>query len=137
MLEIISQSPGQTQKIAKFLAKEILKSSRPKKKALVIGLQGNLGSGKTTFIQGMAKGFGIKEKITSPTFVILKKFLIPHSHLFFYHMDCYRINGPKEINDLGFDEIINQPENIVAIEWAERIKKILPKSTLWIKFKCL
>lgn len=135
MLEIISQSPAQTQKIAKLLAEEILKSSWPNKKALIIGLQGDLGSGKTTFVQGLAKGLGIKEKITSPTFVILKKFQIKNYN--FYHIDCYRINSPEEIKDLGLQEIINQSKNIVVIEWAERIKKILPKNTLWIKFEYL
>ena len=53
----------------------------------------------------------------------------------FYHIDCYRIRKPKEILDLGFKEIISNPENIVAIEWADRIKKILPKNALVLKFK--
>ena len=55
--------------------------------------------------------------------------------LVLYHFDCYRINKAKEILDLGFEEIISNPNNIVVIEWAERVKKILPKNTLWITFK--
>jgi len=101
-----------------------------------------LGGGKTTFLQGFAKKLGIKEKILSPTFVIMRKFKIrenscPNSCKFvgFYHIDCYRIEKPKEILDLGFREIIQDPQNIMAIEWAEKIKKILPKNTLWINFK--
>ena len=119
-------------------AKEI----KDRKSAVVFGLQGDLGGGKTTFLQGFAKGLGIKEKILSPTFVIIKKFKIKNlpaqagKHFKnFYHIDCYRINNAKDIEDLGFGDIILNPENIVVVEWPERIKKRLPKSAITIKFK--
>lgn len=132
-LRIVTKSAQETKKAGEFLAQEIIKS----KKTLIIGLEGELGSGKTTFIQGMAKGLKIKERITSPTFVIMKKFKFgPVSHLkYFYHIDCYRVQS-KDLLDLGFKEIISQP-NIVVIEWAEKIKKILPKDTFWIRFEYL
>ena len=118
----------QTQKLGEKLAKEIL--NMPKQKmAVVLGLSGNLGGGKTTFLQGFAKGLGVKEKILSPTFVIMKKFKN------FYHFDCYRFNKPEEILELGFKDIISNPENIVAIEWPEKVKKVLPKNTIKINFK--
>ncbi|GAH10373.1 unnamed protein product [marine sediment metagenome] len=71
-------------------------------------------------MQGFSKGLGIKEKILSPTFVIMKKFQVPGKKIvhWFYHIDCYRIRKPKELSDLGFKEIISNPKNIVAIEWA-------------------
>jgi tRNA threonylcarbamoyladenosine biosynthesis protein TsaE len=128
-LGIITESAQETQKLGIVLAKEIIHQLA--EKALVIGLEGELGSGKTTFIQGLAKGLGIKERLTSPTFVILKRY----GRLF--HLDCYRINKPEEILDLDFKEILNQPEDIIVIEWAEKVKKILPKNTLWIKFEHL
>jgi tRNA threonylcarbamoyladenosine biosynthesis protein TsaE len=126
--------------------------------ATVLALQGNLGGGKTTFLQGFAHGLGIKEKITSPTYVILKHFRLPSlrakrsnlkvqiasspeaprnddSFTDFYHIDCYRINKPEEILELGFEEIISDPKNIVAIEWPEKIKELLPKDTIEIEFK--
>lgn len=133
-IEIVTENTKETQKVGEFLAQEIIKS----KKTLIIGLEGELGSGKTTFIQGMAKGLKIRERITSPTFVIFKKFKLgPVPHLkYFYHIDCYRLNSPQDLLDLGFKEIISQP-NIVVIEWAEKIKKILPKDTFWIKFEYL
>lgn len=133
-LRIVTKSAQETKKVGEFLAQEIIKS----KKALIIGLEGELGSGKTTFIQGMAKGLRIKERITSPTFVIFKKFKLgPVPHLkYFYHIDCYRLSSPQDLLDLGFKEIISQP-NLVVIEWAEKIKKILPKDTFWIKFEYL
>lgn len=126
---VISKSVAETKKFAGLLAESLI----PRKKgAVVIGLEGNLGSGKTTFAQGFAKGLGIKEKILSPTFVILKKFKIRNSKFNnFYHIDCYRLRGPKELLALGWEEIIANPKNIVIVEWAERVKKILPKDTLW------
>ena len=125
--EYITSSLVQTKKLGRKFAKDILKK-KPEKTAFIIGLEGELGGGKTTFLQGFAKGLGIKEKILSPTFVIIKRFNN------FYHIDCYRIKKPKELLDLDFKEIILNPKNIVAIEWADKVKKIMPKNTLWIKF---
>lgn len=134
--ENITSGPIQTKKLGEKFAKEILKKKpvltrrgRSKKKAFVIGLEGELGGGKTTFLQGFAKGLGVKEKILSPTFVIMKKFNN------FYHIDCYRIQKSKELLDLGFKEIISNPKNIIAVEWAEKIKEILPKDTLILSFE--
>ena len=139
MVKFFSQNPSQTKKIGQILAKEILKIKT--NRAFVLSLIGDLGGGKTTFLQGFAKGLGIKEKILSPSFVIMKKFKIradscSNSCKFanFYHIDCYRVEKPKEILDLGFKEIVSNPKNLVAIEWAERIKKILPKGTMILKF---
>lgn len=136
-----TNSPSQTQKLGEALAKRILKAG-PKKKATVIGLTGDLGGGKTTFLQGFAKGLGIKEKILSPTFVIMRKFKIRVDScsnscrfVYFYHIDCYRTKKPKEILDLGFKKIVSDQRNIVAIEWGDRIRRILPEDTLIIKFK--
>ena len=148
----ITHSPSETKKVAKLLAKKILKKG-PEKQATIIALVGSLGGGKTTFLQGFAKGLGIGEKILSPSFIILRKFQIPRIKFpviskfqtagskqqfkNFYHLDCYRIKKAKEILDLGFKEIISDPQNIVTIEWADKIKKILPKDSLIIKFKFL
>jgi len=133
--EYLTKSPSQTKKLGQELAKKLLKSN-PKNQALVLALEGELGGGKTTFLQGLAKGLGIKQRILSPTFVILKKFQIPSNRFqYFYHLDCYRIEKPKEILDLNFKEIISDPKNIVAIEWADKIKKILPKETMFLEFK--
>lgn len=133
----LTNNPAQTQKLGERLAREI---SRKKtgKKAFIVGLEGDLGSGKTTFLQGFAKGLGIKEKILSPTFVILKKFKITKTKSTFqnfFHIDCYRIQKPKEILDLGFKEIISDSKNIVVIEWADKIKEILSQKITLIKFK--
>ena len=134
-LKYLTANPSQTKKLGEILAKEILKT-QPKKIAQILGLEGDLGGGKTTFLQGFAKGLGIKQKILSPTFIILKRFKIKDLRFkYFYHIDCYRIKKPKEILDLGFKEIITNPQNIVAVEWADRIRKIMPKTMIWIRFE--
>jgi len=141
--QYLTTTPSQTKKLGEVLAKEILRT-KIKKTAFVIGLEGDLGGGKTTFLQGFARGLGVKQKILSPTFVILKKFKIPRKETvhyllsavrWFYHIDCYRIQKPKEILDLGFKEIISNPKNIVTIEWADRIRKILPKNSIILKLE--
>ena len=130
----LTENPAQTKKLGECLAKEIIKMPS-KDRAFILGLGGDLGSGKTTFLQGFARGLGIKEKVLSPTFVVMKKFQISSSMFqYFYHLDCYRIQKSKEILTLGFKEIIDGPKNIIAIEWAEKIKTLLPKQTIWLKF---
>lgn len=134
-------SPTQTKKLGEVLAGKILKKELSQK-ALLIGLEGGLGAGKTAFVQGLAQGFGIKEKILSPTFILVRKFQIStyqnidiSKYRNFYHIDCYRIEKPKELLDLGFNEIVSNPKNIVCIEWADKIRGILPKNILWLKFE--
>ena len=130
---MLTHSPKQTQKIAELLVKTILEN--PVAAPKIFCLHGNLGSGKTTFIQGAARALKIKNKILSPTFVIMKDFPLSAPFKKFYHIDCYRIEKPKEILNLGFKEIIKNPGNLVFIEWPERIKKIIPKNSVWLEFE--
>jgi len=131
-----TKSFKQTQKLGENFVKKVLKLPA-NNNAVVLGLLGNLGGGKTTFLQGFAKGLKIKEKILSPTFVIMKRFHIPNYKFNnFYHIDCYRLKNEKDILELDFKKIISDPKNIVAIEWPERIKKVLPKNIIYIKFTC-
>ena len=132
MKKFITKNYKQTQKLGENLAKEILSGSISeigRGIAVVLCLYGDLGGGKTTFLQGFAKGLGIKQKVLSPTFVIMKRFEN------FYHIDAYRMKDYKDAKDLGLPEIMKKPENIIAIEWPERIKKILPKNAIKINFK--
>ncbi len=129
--KIISESVKQTQKIAAKLARKVVSHSAPN----IIGLSGELGSGKTTFVQGFAKALGIRQRIISPTFVLMKKYKTNLKTL--VHIDAYRIKKPKEIIDLGWKELMKTSENIVLIEWVENIEKILPKRHIWINFSHL
>lgn len=89
------------------------------KKAVVIGLFGNLGSGKTVFSKGFLGFFGIK-RVVSPTFSIMKRYSVkgfPWKNI--YHLDCYRVKNPSELSTLGFERIAADPENIILLEWPE------------------
>lgn len=137
-IEIITNSSKETKKVGVALALTLEKEPSSQKQALVIALEGDLGSGKTTFIQGLAKGLKVKENVLSPTFVIQKDFLLSlKNYKHFYHIDAYRLKNPEELLELGFKDLINDPENIIVIEWADKIKKILPKNILKIEFENL
>jgi tRNA threonylcarbamoyladenosine biosynthesis protein TsaE len=128
----ITYSAAQTKNLGK---KIIQKISKENKEAVVIALRGELGSGKTTFVQGIAKGLGIKDKILSPTFVLMKKYKIPNSQKRLYHIDCYRIKRAQDLSALSLKKLFSDSQNIIAIEWAERIEKTLPKDTIILNFK--
>lgn len=123
MKKLKSLSEGETRKIAKSLAEKLNG---------VIALTGELGAGKTTFVQGFAQGLGIKDKIISPTFVLIRQHKIPHGIKTLYHIDLYRLEDSKDLKNLGIEEILSNSDNIVLIEWAEKIKTILPKNTTYI-----
>jgi len=110
--------------------------------AIVIGLFGDLGSGKTTFTKYFAEQFGLKAKdVISPTFVIQKRFDISeedesiHPFKNLYHLDVYRIEDPREIESIGWREITADPQNIILVEWADKIKNLLPEDTIKMFFK--
>ena len=127
-MEVITKSPTQTQKLGEKMGRDLAldrlssRAFKPRFRPRTLCLYGDLGSGKTTFIQGLAKGLGIKKRVISPTFVFMKQYKPS-----FYHVDLYRINKVGEAKGLGLEEIFNEPKAIIAIEWAEKIKKILPK----------
>ena len=129
-----SENLNDTEKLAEQIA-EWATEQKLNKQASVIALEGELGSGKTTFVQSLGKKLGIEKKILSPTFVILKKFKLNKTFDKFYHIDCYRIETPEELLKLDFKEIVNDPDNIVIIEWADKVKSILPDNYLKLKFK--
>lgn len=141
-LFMITKSKTETQKIAARLAKKILNSKSYILNSKIIALRGNLGSGKTTFVQGFMKAMGVKYHVTSPTFIIFRKYEINPKRLtltakrfFVYHFDLYRLDKSQDVMKLGFKEIISDKNNIVLIEWPELIKKQLPKNTIWVEFK--
>ncbi len=137
--KIIVEDIGQLKKIAEDFIKDFL---CPKlslgQQSVVIGLSGELGSGKTTFTQNFAKALGIKERVMSPTFVLMKIYkLRAMGYARLIHIDAYRIKNPEEMFDLGWNELIRDPKNIILVEWAENLKKIFPKKYFWLKLKHL
>jgi len=98
-----------------------------------IALIGELGAGKTTFAQGLAQGLGIEGRIVSPTFILMRTY----GNL--YHIDLYRLEKDidEEVKNLGLTDIWGKKENIVVVEWAEKITEMLPENTIWINFEIL
>jgi len=139
-----TQGAAETKKLGRLLARELRGGE-------IIALIGDLGSGKTTFTQGLLDGLGAEGPFTSPTFIIMRHYNkeAPISKSQFpkdsnkinerleirniYHLDAYRVND-KDIMDLGWEEIISDKKNVVIVEWADRVEKILPKDTVRIEF---
>jgi len=137
MIEIVTKSSEETKKAGMVLGQNLGREPLSNK-AFIIALKGDLGSGKTTFIQGLALGLKIKENILSPTFVIQKDFSLRLKNFKnLYHIDAYRLKNPGELLELGFKDLIRNPENLIIIEWADKIKKILPRNIFKIEFKNL
>ena len=105
--------------------------------ASVVALCGDLGAGKTTLTKSVAKALGIKIEVTSPTFVIEKIYGIPKNTKSRFsrliHIDAYRLDSGHELDVLGWHEIVNDPKNVIFVEWAENVKESLPEDTIWVK----
>jgi len=140
---------------ASFIAKVIMNESK-RSGATVLGLQGDLGAGKTTFTKGVAKALGVEGVVTSPTFVIEKIYKLPartrpngslsgriaesggtksvrFSHL--VHIDAYRLDNSNELLHIGWNDIVNERSNLILVEWPEKVADILPKDMTTIQFK--
>ena len=137
MDKYITKDFQETQTLGKKLAQEILERG-VQSSAVVLALHGDLGAGKTTFLQGLAQGLKITEVVNSPTFVIMKKFAILQSGFqYFYHFDLYRLENEKDLEFLELEELLQDPKNIIAIEWPERMKSLPDKNIIIIKSKHL
>jgi tRNA threonylcarbamoyladenosine biosynthesis protein TsaE len=104
----------------------------------IFALIGPLGSGKTTFVKALGRELKIRQKITSPTFILLQAFpfkLRAKKGIWLYHLDLYRTKNFKEVKALGLLEVWGRPDTVTLIEWADKIKKYLPEKSKIIKFK--
>ncbi|MFZ2778624.1 MAG: tRNA (adenosine(37)-N6)-threonylcarbamoyltransferase complex ATPase subunit type 1 TsaE [Candidatus Moraniibacteriota bacterium] len=150
--EFVTQNFKETRELGKLLANEL-------KGGEVVCLFGELGAGKTTFTQGLLEGLGAEKPYTSPTFVVMKEYKtaisgqrtvnLPTPRLqqasskqkakeikIIYHFDAYRVEA-EDVANLGWEEITADPSNICIVEWADRIKKIIPERAIWIGFEWL
>lgn len=121
---IETNSPEETFKLGFDMGKKA-------KEGEVYCLNGDLGVGKTIFTKGFAKGLGIDENITSPTYTLVNEY---NGEFKFYHFDVYRINDAEEMEEIGFDEYIYS-DAIVLIEWSDKIKELLPENIIKIHIK--
>ena len=153
MQKFISKSELQTRKFAEKIAVDILQLKNLKQ-AVVLGLVGDLGAGKTTFAQSLARALGVRWRVLSPTFLIIKTYRLKVSAeggfskggkgeslpagrhgLKLVHIDAYRLNNPQELLDLGWEKKMADAGNIVVVEWADKIKDLMLKNAMWIHFE--
>lgn len=125
-MEYISKSEKETADIAAEIIKKYPGTH-------IFGLQGDLGSGKTVFVRGVAKTFGIEKNITSPTFVIMKNY--PVDGKIITHIDAYRLNSKEDLEGIGFNEMVADPNQLIFIEWPERIFDKFPPEMKLINFQ--
>ena len=123
-IKLTTHGPGQTQRLGNYLGKLARGGD-------IYLLSGNLGSGKTCLVQGIAFGLGVKEYACSPSFMISREY---HGRLTFYHLDFYRLDHIEEIVDLGIDDYFNG-DVVSAIEWAEKGSGVLPQNNLSISLE--
>jgi len=129
MKKVISHSEKETKDLGRRLGRACCGGE-------IFALSGDLGVGKTKFIQGLAAGLGIKRRVNSPTFNIWKIYKIRNNRVavknpvkIFCHLDAYRLGSAKDLISLGVEEYFFRPDTVVAIEWAERVRGIWPKGT--------
>lgn len=124
-LEFFSRSPEQTRRVGMRLG-GLLQTGD------MVCLQGELGTGKTTLVQGLAQGWGSMDPVSSPTFIIVNVYRRPDNRQL-YHMDAYRLDSAPEAAELDLDEMLSQGS--LLIEWPERVRAILPDEHMWITFE--
>lgn len=127
VLDLISHSATQTQR----LGARVGELARP---GDLFCLEGDLGSGKTCFTQGIGRGLAIAEVINSPTFILANEHR--GGRLTLYHLDVYRMNSAREAQGIGLDDYLAS-DGVCVIEWAEKIRAVLPSEHLWITFRHL
>jgi tRNA threonylcarbamoyladenosine biosynthesis protein TsaE len=97
-----------------------------------LGLIGPLGAGKTTLVQYLAKALGVKQTVNSPTFVLLKEYSIRGKFKKIIHIDAYRLSSEWALLEIGLADYLVDKKNLIVIEWADKVKKILPLKTIWL-----
>lgn len=128
-LDFVSHSVAQTKRIGARLGELLQKGD-------IICLEGELGTGKTRLAQGIARGMGIEERVTSPSFILIREYGHHGAPIPLYHIDFYRIEAIEEALALGLDDYL-YGNGVCIIEWAERARAILPGECLWISLKHL
>jgi tRNA threonylcarbamoyladenosine biosynthesis protein TsaE len=133
-MHLASKSPDDTRAIAARFARVLLEQMPGRDRALVVALRGELGAGKTTFTQGVAAALNIPERPRSPTFTLMKEYAIPDTPYRLWHLDCYRLTGHADLVPLDLHAQFANPNNIILIEWPERVGDGLPTDHIDVRF---
>jgi tRNA threonylcarbamoyladenosine biosynthesis protein TsaE len=128
--KIITKKPEETAAAGEALARYIAGREGP----CIVCLYGELGSGKTTFTQGFARGLGITSRLLSPTFIIVRRYQIPKKENYLYHVDLYRLHIVTDLEGIGLPEIFTDSASYTVVEWAERLGGLLPDNRIDIHF---
>lgn len=126
MLEFVSRSAEQTQRLGARLG-TLLRGGD------VVCLEGPLGSGKTCLTQGIGRGWGARQRLVSPSFVLVREYSRPEDEQRLYHVDLYRVSETQEVWGLGVDEYLGSEHAVAVIEWAGRAESLIPSGHLWVK----
>ena len=121
-LDVISRAPDETRKVGAALAELLVPGD-------VVSLTGDLGAGKTAFVQGAARALGVQEPVTSPTFVLVRQY---RGDVPVHHVDVYRLDRVQEVLDLGFEDLLD-PSGVVFVEWGDAIDALLPNDFLRVE----
>lgn len=103
----------------------------------MVGLIGDLGSGKTAFVQAVAKSLGVRELVGSPTYVIMKPYKLAGIFSTLWHIDCYRLESSQDLLTLGWNSMVSNPQNLIFVEWANMVRDILPPSAILLSFSSM
>ncbi|HVN16023.1 MAG TPA: tRNA (adenosine(37)-N6)-threonylcarbamoyltransferase complex ATPase subunit type 1 TsaE, partial [Anaerolineales bacterium] len=125
--DFFSRSPEQTRRVGMRLGASLQSGD-------VICLQGDLGAGKTTFVQGLAQGWGSLDSVSSPTFILVNIYRRAVGQQLF-HMDAYRLDSAPEAEELDLDSML--AEGALLIEWPERMKSLIPRDRIWVNLEYL
>lgn len=121
-LDVISRAPDETRKVGAALAELLVPGD-------VVSLTGDLGAGKTAFVQGAARALGVQEPVTSPTFVLVRQY---RGDVPVHHVDVYRLDRVQEVLDLGYEDLLD-PSGVVFVEWGDAIDTLLPDDHLRVE----
>ncbi len=123
-IDIVTRTPDETRTVGAGLAELLVPGD-------VISLTGDLGAGKTTFVQGAARGLGVGEQVVSPTFVLVREY---RGEVPVYHLDVYRLDRLQEVIDLGFEDLLD-PSGVIFVEWGDAIDALLPDEHLRVELR--
>ena len=124
---VITEGPEETVRLGEELAHML----RP---GDVVALVGELGSGKTTLVKGIAQGLFVKEPVISPSFLLARSY---RGRMPLHHLDAYRVNSPEELVEVGLLELLPPEEGVTVVEWADRVEELIPPGSLWIHLEHL
>lgn len=137
-MRVVSRSPRTTRALGGLFAKELMARPLRFRHATVVTLEGPLGAGKTTFVQALARAAGIRRNLPSPTFTFVRRYPLKRNYYRnLFHIDAFRVRNAsaRTLTPLGLIEAMENPENLVLVEWPERIARVVPRNAIRVVFR--